>query len=48
MTAAELDAIDVNTPEGADEFLKGLIGNPELFGQLDAETQQAIKDAVGV
>lgn len=48
MTAAELDAIDVNTPEGADEFLKGLISNPELFGQLDAETQQAIKDAVGV
>jgi hypothetical protein len=48
MTAAELDAIDVNTPEGADKFLKGLISNPELFGQLDAETQQAIKDAVGV
>jgi hypothetical protein len=48
MTAAELDAIDVNTAEGADKFLKGLISNPELFGQLDAETQQAIKDAVGV
>lgn len=48
MTAAELDAIDVNTPEGADEFLKGLISNPELFGQLDAATQQAIKDAVGL